>query len=124
MVRKTRKTRAAEFAVLAAALGLFIFAAQSSPTTLTRMPLMVGSAIVGVSAAVAQNADNTLAADLAAKEAELAAREAALDQSTSPANDALARYSLVASASLFGLLSLNYALDWRRNARARREFAA
>jgi hypothetical protein len=77
---------------------------------------MLGSAVVGVSASVAPNADNTLAAELAQREAELDAREAALGGGTS---DVIARYSLMASAALFGLLALNYILDWRRSARMR-----
>lgn len=105
--------------VFALALALFVYAAWLSPLTIARVPLQVGSAVVGVSAAVAPNSDNTLARQLAEKEAELAAREAALDRREGKSDETEARYSLVASMALFGLLGVNYCLDWRRTARAR-----
>jgi hypothetical protein len=110
-----------EFTALGAAIALFVVAVQSSPTTVSRVPLMFGSAVIGVSASVAPNADNTLAAELARREAELDAREAALEkEGLGTMNQLFAQYSLMASAALFGLLALNYILDWRRGAKLRR----
>lgn len=120
MARKSDTMRAGREAVLVIALVLFVYAAWLSPTTIARVPLQFGSAVVGVSAAVTSNPDNTLAKQLIAKEAELAAREAALEGREGETDGMQARYSFAASMTLFGLLGLNYCLDWRRTARARK----
>jgi hypothetical protein len=124
MARKSKGMQAGRTMVFAVALGLFGYAAWISPTTIARVPLQLGSAVVGVSAAVSPNADNTLAKQLAAKEAELLKREAALEERAGGSNDTQAQYSLAASMTLFCLLGLNYCLDWRRNARARKTSSA
>jgi hypothetical protein len=68
--------------LLGIALLCVVFAETRSPgVTRTSGDALYASAVVSLHAAVAPNPDNTLAAQLAAKEAELALREAALGKS-------------------------------------------
>lgn len=120
MARESRNMRAGKATMFVLALTFFAYGAWLSPTTVARASLQLGSAVVGVSAAVTPNPDNTLAKQLADKEAELAAREAALESREGGTDGMQARYSFAASMTLFGLLGLNYCLDWRRTARARK----
>jgi hypothetical protein len=104
--------------VLACGL-LYISMLTASPRDLAGgVSRMLATTSVGLSAAVMQNADNTLAAQLAAREAELAAREAALEGARpTEGTDPMALYSFALSIALFSLLLLNFYFDW---ARARR----
>lgn len=105
-------------AMLTLAILLLAHATVASPTLFARGALMLGSAAASLSAAVPANPYNTLAEELALREAELDRREAALRSDASAGDTAsfseqLAPYSLAASGLLFTLLTLNFFLDWR-----------
>jgi hypothetical protein len=101
---------------------LFGYAITSSPLVFSRASLLVGSAAVGLSAAVPTNQYNALAQELMERDAELDRREAMVRDAEargvwSEWNAMLAPYSLIASILLFVLLAFNYFLDWRRGKR-------
>lgn len=84
---------------------------------------MFASGIVGVSAGVTPNSDNSAAIQLAAKEAELNAREASFLNTqndlerAATLRDELPIYSFLASVLLFLLIGVNFYADWRRDRR-------
>lgn len=100
-------------AVLAAGYAYVV----SSPAGMAQQAMM-SAASVSISAGVAPNPDNTLAAQFAAKEAELGQREAALAareaESASDMRDRAGMISLAASIMLFVLVAMNFYLDRRR----------
>lgn len=101
------------------ALALFIFATSvDSPRVLVYTAAsMVGAGAVGMSAGVAPNPDNTVAAQLAQKQAELDAREGALragEGGSLTGTRALAAASFITSVLVLVLVAGNYYLDFRR----------
>jgi len=87
-----------------------------------RATLFLGSAAVGISAAVPSNPYNALAQELVEREAELDRREALVREAETKStfwnfSERLAPYSFALSLILFGLVALNYVLDWRRSRR-------
>ena len=104
------------------ALALFMFATSvSSPSVLARDAMsMVGSGAVGMNAGVDANPYNTAAAQLAAKQNELMAREATVDAQTGGSltgTRVLAAASFCISLIVLVLVSLNYYMDFRRTRR-------
>ncbi len=79
---------------------------------------MLANAPVGIALGVAPNPINTLAEQLADKEAELMAREERLQYmerlQAESAKDKTAVYSLIASLALFLLVAFNFVLDFKR----------
>jgi hypothetical protein len=99
-----------------------VFAETKSPgVALQSMDALYASAVVSMHAAVAPNPDNTLAAQLAAKEAELLKREAALSgvvrkgDTGAPSADPTARYALILSSLCAVLVVAHWAYDIRRS---------
>ncbi len=115
-------TRLIAYSVVAASSALvFGFSATSAPVqvALQETSLLAANAVVGVFAGVAENPYNTLAQQLEEKEAELRAREAALDaQSREPvAGGTPFPFGLVSfflSLGVLVLVALNFLFDWRR----------
>jgi hypothetical protein len=108
--------------LLGLALMGVVYAETRSPgIALQTADVLYASAVVSLHAAVAPNPDNTLAAQLAAKEAELIAREAALSNtvpvrgSTPSSRDETARYALVASMVSVVLVIAHWIYDIRRS---------
>ncbi len=104
------------------ALALFMYATSvSSPGTLARdAASMVGSGAVGMYAAIEANPYNSAAAQLAAKQNELIAREATVDAQTGGSltgTRVLAAASFCISLLVLVLVSLNYYMDFRRGRR-------
>lgn len=101
--------------------------AVSSPSGMAQQA-MLSAASVSISAGVAPNPDNTLAAQFAAKEAELAGREALLAareaENASFMRDRAGMISLAASVMLFVLVAVNFYFDRRRWVFTRRVGAA
>lgn len=116
-MRSLQRGNKVQLALFAAALLLLTHAAVASPMMFVRTSLMLGSAAASLSAAVPANPYNTLAQELAEREADLDRKAAAL---TSEGGDAvslserLAPYSLAASGVLFLLVALNFYFDWRK----------
>ena len=107
-----------QMAVFVVAVLLFAYSAVASPLMFARGSLMLGSAAVGLSAAVPINPHNSLAEDLAEREAALNAREAQLRSESNTVqrfSEWLAPISLAASIVLFVLLAFNFYFDRRRN---------
>jgi hypothetical protein len=78
---------------------------------------MTGSAGVGITAGVAPNPDNTLAAQFAQKERELGAREDTIDARSGGSVSGtrmLALASFVTSMIVLLLVSANFYMDFRR----------
>ncbi len=104
------------------ALVLFMYATSvSSPSVLARDAVtMVGSGAVGMYAGVEPNPYNTAAAQLAAKQNELALREATVNAQTGGSltgTRVLAAASFCISLLVLILVSLNYYMDFRRTRR-------
>jgi hypothetical protein len=104
------------------ALVLFIYATSiASPKVLVQSAAsMLGSAEVGVSMGVAPNPYNTAAAELAAKQSELDAREALIranDGGSLAGTRMLAAGSFIVSILVLMLVAMNYYMDWRRDRR-------
>jgi hypothetical protein len=125
-MRRRANSRSSEFVN---ALGLTIAIAACAYALIVGTPEdlahsaaeSLAAASVSISAGVAPNAENTLAAELTEKERQLTAREDALTQreaSVSSENpwgaNALGLYSLIASIALFILVGLNFYFDRRR----------
>lgn len=114
------RPRLMQVPLIAAVLLLSFSLYTSSPRTLVATSTdMLSSAVVGLSASVDPNPENTLAAQFAQKEAELQEREAALLRAENPTRsflsmDSYALYSFILSILLFVLVALNYFFDWRR----------
>lgn len=103
-------------------LALFMYATSvSSPSVLARDAFtMVGTGAVGMYAGVEPNPYNTAAAQLAAKQNELVAREATVDAQTGGSltgTRVLAAASFCISLIVLVLVSLNYYMDFRRTRR-------
>lgn len=102
---------------------LLAYSTAAAPPSILTGPAsdMFASSIVSMSAGVGQNPDNTLAAKLAQKEAELDARESSLGRGvgaiTESQNDTLPVYTFALSIALFLLVLLNFYRDWRRERR-------
>lgn len=108
--------------LLGIALLCVVFAETRSPgITRTSGDALYASAVVSLHAAVAPNPDNTLAAQLAAKEAELALREAALGKSVPvreavpSSGDKTAQYALLMSSVCAVLVIAHWVYDIRRS---------
>jgi Na+/H+-translocating membrane pyrophosphatase len=104
------------------ALALFMYATSvSSPGVLARDAVsMVGSGAVGMYAGVESNPYNTAAAQLAAKQNELQARESLVDARSGGSltgTRVLAAASFCISLLVLVLVSLNYYMDFRRGRR-------
>ncbi len=122
-----RKTYADEKEVIrrtaiVVALALFIYATSvDSPRMLVQTARsMVGSASIGMSAGVEANPYNTAAAELAAKQTELDAREATVGAQTGgslTSTRVLAAASFCVSILVLILVALNYYMDFRRGRR-------
>jgi hypothetical protein len=127
MERRTRRNRkdlwkyldVNVFGVAVAALLLSYSFSFAPPTVVAKnASLMLGSATVGMSAAVDENPFNTLAQQLVNKERELQARESALDQRefVLDAREApWAVYSFIFGLIISLLVLINFYFDWRRN---------
>jgi hypothetical protein len=119
-IRKTlwRHIDANVLGVAAAALLLSYSFSFAPPTVVVKSAAsMLGSASVGMTAAVDENPFNTLAQQLVNKERELQARESSLDQReyVLDAREApLALYSLILGLSVCLLVLFNFYFDWRR----------
>lgn len=104
--------------VAAAALLLSYSFSFAPPTVVVKnAAVMLGSASVGMSAAVDENPFNTLAQQLVNKERELQARESALDQREYVLDEReapLALYSLLLGLVVCLLVLTNFYFDWRR----------
>lgn len=107
--------------VTAAAILLSYSFSFAPPTVVVKSaPSMLGSATVGMSAAVDENPFNTLAQQLVNKERELQARESVLDQReyVLDAREApMAFYSLILGLAVCLLVLFNFYFDWRRSRR-------
>lgn len=104
------------------ALALFMYATSTaSPSTLAHdSASMVGSAMIGMTAGVEPNPYNTAAAQLAAKQNELEAREAtvgALSGGSLTSTRVLAALSFCISIIVLILVAANYYMDFRRGRR-------
>ena len=102
------------------ALVLFIYATSvASPKVLVQSAAsMLGNASVGLSMGVAENPYNTAAAQLAAKQTELDAREALIkagEGGSVAGTRMLAAGSFIVSILVLVLVALNYYMDWRRD---------
>jgi len=104
--------------VAAAAILLSYSFSFAPPSVIARSAsAMLGSASIGMSAAVDENPFNTLAQQLIEKERELQGRENALDQREVilRAREApLALYSFIIGLVVSLLVLFNFFLDWRR----------
>ncbi|HUO50800.1 MAG TPA: hypothetical protein VMU25_04530 [Candidatus Paceibacterota bacterium] len=90
---------------------------RNSPAALAHSAASsLASASVAITAGVSPNPENTLAAQLTAKEAQLNEQQQSIDaQEKKVASlDMLGLYSLIASAILFVLVAMNFYMDWRR----------
>ena len=101
------------------ALVLFMYATSiDSPKILVKSAgSMLGSAVIGVYAGVDPNPDNTVAAQLAAKQQELDAREASIAANSGGSltgTRSLAAAAFVTSILVLLLVAANYYMDWRR----------
>ncbi len=101
------------------ALVLFLYSLSvDSPLSLAQSaPAMLGSAVIGMSAGVTANPDNTAAAQIAQKQAELDAREREVGARAGGAisgTRSLAAASLLTSLLVLVLVSANFYMDWRR----------
>ncbi len=122
MARRSRRTNTNDMLRLGGvtlALVLFLYSASvDSPLSLAQSAAsMVGSAEIGMSAGVGENPDNKLAAQFAAKEAELNARAGVLNAASGGSMSgtrALAALSLGTSLIVLMLVSANFYMDWRR----------
>jgi hypothetical protein len=89
-----------------------------SPLSLSQSGFsMLGNAAVGMSAGVAPNPDNTLAAQFAQKEKELDARAGTIDAQsggTVSGTRMMAFASLCVSMLVLAMVSANFYMDWRR----------
>jgi hypothetical protein len=107
------------------AFGVFSYSLSTIPVyTTLESSTLVASAVVGMFAGVPANEYNTLAADLAAKEAELTARERALGSApATPPERSMGDWFGVAafgvSALVLVLLLVNFYGDYRRAYRDR-----
>ena len=110
--------------VAAAALLLSYSFSFAPPTVVVKSAsLMLGSASVGMNAAVDENPFNSLAQQLVNKERELQARESALDQReyVLDAREApMALYSLILGLTVCLLVLFNFYFDWRRERRGKK----
>ncbi len=109
--------------LLLVAVALAGYASVSAPLLPMRASLLLGSAAIGISAAVPSNPYNALAQELVEREAELDRREALVREAESRSvfwdfSALLAPYSFAVSFLLFALIALNYILDWRRSRRS------
>lgn len=109
-------------ALLLIAVALAGYASVSAPSLPMRASLFLGSAAVGISAAVQTNSDNALAQELREREAELDRREALIRDAEAESafwriSERLAPFSFLVSFILFALIALNYFFDWRRSRR-------
>jgi len=125
-MRKKQRISTFNAACFALAAVLFSYSILSeTPGTLAiHTRAMLGS-VVGASASVAPNPDNTLAAELKQKEDELAAREGRLNVAENEIQNSrndMAVYSFLLSGILFVVVGVNFYLDWRRG-RTRNPFA-
>lgn len=130
MAKKAKQTRntlwqhvdANVLGVAAAALLLSYSFSFAPPTVVVKNAgAMLGTASVGVGAAVDENPFNTLAQQLVNKERELQARESVLDQReyVLDAREApLALYSLLLGLAVCLLVLFNFYFDWRRERRS------
>lgn len=104
-----------------ALLGVVFAETRSPGVALQSVDALYASAVVSMHAAVAPNPDNTLAAQLAAKEAELLKREAALsgalrgNDRAVPTADPSARYALMLSSLCAVLVVAHWVYDIRRS---------
>ncbi len=127
MVRKKKKIYSEEKEVVrrtavVIALVLFMYATSvDSPRVLTETAAnMVGSAVIGMSAGVPENPYNSAAAQLAAKQSELDAREATVNAQTGgslTSTRVLAAASFCISIIVLLLVGANYYMDFRRSRR-------
>ncbi len=108
--------------VAAAALLLSYSFSFAPPTVVVKSASsMLGSASVGMNAAVDENPFNTLAQQLVNKERELQVRESVLDQRefVLDAREApMALYSLLLGLAVCLLVLFNFYFDWRREKRS------
>ena len=124
MKKRSKQHARATYFLTFVAVSLLVYSfVNASPFLLVRTSKeMLANAVVGMSAGIPANSDNTLARALAAKEAELVAREAALQGLAAPQTDAAigttTLLSFGMSCILFVLLALNYFLDVRRARRS------
>ena len=106
------------FGVAAAALLLSYSFSFAPPTVVAKSAsAMLGSATVGMSAAVDENPFNTLAQQLVEKERELQGRESVLDQREAlllVREAPFAIYSFVLGLIVSLLVLVNFYFDWRR----------
>lgn len=108
------------FGVAAAALLLSYSFSFAPPTVIVKdASAMLGSAAVGVGAAVEPNEYNTLAQALAEKEANLIGRERAISDVSENQEQAamFAVYSFIVGLILCALVAANFYFDWRREKR-------
>ena len=102
---------------------LVIFSLTTPGHVFQTAQIMTASAIVGVTAGVAPNPDNTLAQQLEERERALHEREAQVarmegeNQTHTSSNDILALSSVVLSGVVLVLVGVNFYLDTRRTSR-------
>ena len=107
-----RKKKISTFNAVCFALAAFLFSysiLSESPEVLAQNTRAMVGSVVGATASVEQNADNTLAAEFAQKEKELTNREEALlaKESANGWKSDLSVYSLLLSLVLFVALGIN-----------------
>lgn len=104
----------------AVSLGMYAIVQAPPALLIAGASKMLANAVVGMSAGVPENPYNSLAQELAAKEASLNERESAMTtrlEKNSGEPSLLTIYSFILSGVLFVLLLLNYYFDWRRSHR-------
>lgn len=111
-----RRWHGANFALAGGAAALFTLSIIISPNLYSEGVGQIANAVVSASASVLPNPYNTLAEELARKEALLNERGALVGGEVFRAPDTeYALYSLLMSLALFCLLALNFYFDWRRS---------
>lgn len=103
---------------IVAAFAFLIFAfSRNSPALLAQSAdSSLAAASMTVSAGVAPNPYNTLAAQLQQKEAQLDQEQNSIQQQSASV-DMLGVYSLFISIALFVLVAFNFYFDWKRSRR-------
>jgi hypothetical protein len=102
--------------IAAAVLFSYSILSQSPSQLAVGSRTMLSSAVVGLTAAVAPNPDNTAAAQLQQRAADLDSKAAVIQDLENKATviNSMATVSFFMSLALFALVALNYVLDWRR----------
>ncbi len=102
--------------VLAAVLFSYSILSEAPEKLASSSSSMLADALVSISASVAPNPDNTVAAELQKKQDELDVRQKNIDilEKRATTVNAYALYSFLISIALFILVAFNYFFDWRR----------